>query len=710
MTSQAFPTWEVHNHADALEPMDDVMKRLTGKYGAGRTRSASISARLKGHWLAVPTSSGTQNKPAVRAHQHASRHGRASTCGAMYPAQGRTTARLRTAGPGTTFLKAAEACHEGRHAVRHRPRPVPPTRSTSSARCSRAFGATLVDEKGNITVKSDAVRQVLDYAQEAGERSWRRTTLSYDDASNNRALISGKSALIFNPPSAWAVAKRDAPQVAADCWTFPSPAGPKGRFVPYLPYFWGVWNFSRNKTAAKELIDLPDGARAGRGALTTRWSGYDIPPFDSMDDFKIWAEVEPPKGTVYNYPIAAWHDAKPHIAAMEAPPDIAVQIYNQAVHTIMIAKYTFQKQSMDQAHRLGAERDRRLHALGAERALDAGGPGARSPGPRYRQPSARGWLTWPTAPRSPLGLQAAARRGRWRRGTLYVLAHRRSTIAFLMALPLILLVVGLVVYPACYAIYLSLLNKHMTAFVGLGNFVFLLERQTFQMVICQSCLFAVTAVVLKALIGFIARASDAQHPEPEPAHLARPAAGALGDPAGAVHARLVVDVRSVLFGVQLDAEPARRAVGRLARATAGRRASRIIAVNTWYGTPFFMIMYLAALKSVPEQLYEAAAIDGAGAAAEAALRDAADDAQHHLHHRAVQPDRHLRQFRHRAHPDRWRAAGPDASLRHLRLPGRHPVGRHPARRRDQPVHVPDPGGGRLLRAARRHPAHQGDAA
>jgi multiple sugar transport system permease protein len=38
-----------------------------------------------------------------------------------------------------------------------------------------------------------------------------------------------------------------------------------------------------------------------------------------------------------------------------------------------------------------------------------------------------------------------------------------------------------------------------------------------------------------------------------------------------------------------------------------------IAVNVWYGTPFFMIMYLAALKSVPEQLYEAAAIDGASA-------------------------------------------------------------------------------------------------
>jgi multiple sugar transport system permease protein len=37
----------------------------------------------------------------------------------------------------------------------------------------------------------------------------------------------------------------------------------------------------------------------------------------------------------------------------------------------------------------------------------------------------------------------------------------------------------------------------------------------------------------------------------------------------------------------------------------------VILVNIWAGAPFFMIMYLAALKSVPEQLYEAASIDGA---------------------------------------------------------------------------------------------------
>ena len=30
---QTFPTWEVQNHADQLEPVDDVMKQLTDKYG-----------------------------------------------------------------------------------------------------------------------------------------------------------------------------------------------------------------------------------------------------------------------------------------------------------------------------------------------------------------------------------------------------------------------------------------------------------------------------------------------------------------------------------------------------------------------------------------------------------------------------------------------------------------------------------------------------
>ncbi|MCQ8193925.1 carbohydrate ABC transporter permease [Streptomyces rugosispiralis] len=40
----------------------------------------------------------------------------------------------------------------------------------------------------------------------------------------------------------------------------------------------------------------------------------------------------------------------------------------------------------------------------------------------------------------------------------------------------------------------------------------------------------------------------------------------------------------------------------------------VLIANTWYGVTFFAIMILAALQSVPDELYEAAALDGAGKA------------------------------------------------------------------------------------------------
>ncbi len=62
---------------------------------------------------------------------------------------------------------------------------------------------------------------------------------------------------------------------------------------------------------------------------------------------------------------------------------------------------------------------------------------------------------------------------------------------------------GLVIYPALYSIYLSMLNKAQTRFIGLSNFTYLLSRDVFWMVVEQSAIFALSAVFFKALIGLI---------------------------------------------------------------------------------------------------------------------------------------------------------------------------------------------------------------
>src|SRR5258705_4263440 len=99
--------------------------------------------------------------------------------------------------------------------------------------------------------------------------------------------------------------------------------------------------------------------------------------------------------------------------------------------------------------------------------------------------------------------RAAGAGGVRKRASLRVAMKRKSTAAFLMTLPLILLITIMVVYPAFYSLHLATLNKSMQRFVGFGNFEFLFKRETFWLVVKQSCIFAITAVVFKALIGFI---------------------------------------------------------------------------------------------------------------------------------------------------------------------------------------------------------------
>jgi ABC-type glycerol-3-phosphate transport system substrate-binding protein len=262
----------------------------------------------------------------------------------MYPASGPADKALAEKWNWETFLTAAERCFKAGY-----PFGLGLGQTTDSVdwvgSLFAAYGAELVDAKGNITVKSDATRQALEYAKRLVP-FLPPDVFAWDDASNNKWLIAGKGALIMNPPSAWAVAKRDAPQVAEQLWTFPSPKGPKGRYDPGLSYFWGIWKFAANKPAAKSLLTYLS-QRAAVDQLVTASGGFDIPGFSGLRDFKIWAEQGPPKGTLSHYP--ARDDQIVWIAASPAPTAIASQIYAQATNTKMIAKVTQGGESIDKA-------------------------------------------------------------------------------------------------------------------------------------------------------------------------------------------------------------------------------------------------------------------------------------------------------------------------------------------------------------------------
>ncbi len=336
--------WDIGAYADQLEPVDDVMGRLIAKYGPPNP-AAEFLAKHRGAWRAIPATSGTQNKPACVRFDLMQEHAGIDVR-AMWPAENRAGPTANT-WTWDTFLRAAEACHRAGF-----PFGLPMGQFTDSVdwvgALFESYGARVTDERGNPTIRGNQqLRQVMDYAVRLS-RFLPNDVWAWDDAANNRALISGRSSLIFNPPSAWAVAKRDAPQVAERCWTIPMPAGPRGRFLAYLPWNSGIWSFGRNKNVAKQFLEFISQREAAE--LTTNTSnGYDIPPFGTMSDFKIWETEGPPVGTVFNYPNKPHHQATAHIAFAPAPPELASQMYIQALNTKVIARVAQGGETIEQA-------------------------------------------------------------------------------------------------------------------------------------------------------------------------------------------------------------------------------------------------------------------------------------------------------------------------------------------------------------------------
>ena len=188
----------------------------------------------------------------------------------------------------------------------------------------------------------------------------------------------------------------------------------------------------------------------------------------------------------------------------------------------------------------------------------------------------------------------------------------RRYAAYWMVLPLVVLIAGLVVYPFIYSVWLSFENKAETKFVGLDNYKKLLKYDTFWLITGNSFRFTLTAVFFKATLGLILALILNNLPM-----------GGQRIWRGVSLIPWVMPLALSSMGWWWIFEPTHSAINWIITQLGGTdkpwlsepywaRVSCIV-TNIWYGTPFFMIMYLAGLKSIPESLYEAAQIDGATA-------------------------------------------------------------------------------------------------
>ena len=333
--------WQVTVHRAVLEPMDDVINALIKDHGPIAANSEYL-AKHSGKWMGVPTITGSQVKPCCSRLDLYKQYCDLDLQKIFPGPEGTRDQALVDSWTWDLYLKTAEQLFKGGYPVGL------PMGQTSDAidwvgALFRAYGSVFIDEKDAIKVNSPETRVALEMAQKIMAVN-PPDVYAWDDAGNNRWLISGKGSNIMNPPSAWAVAVRDNPKVGEQCWTHDMPKGPKGRFAPYLPFFYGVWSFGGNKTAAKELVHhIVDKPQAARQVAASK--GYDLPSFKSYYDFETWKTVGPPVGTVYNYPPRG--DEQQSMAGWPARPDVASQIYNQSIQTIMIAKVSQGKEKID---------------------------------------------------------------------------------------------------------------------------------------------------------------------------------------------------------------------------------------------------------------------------------------------------------------------------------------------------------------------------
>ena len=199
------------------------------------------------------------------------------------------------------------------------------------------------------------------------------------------------------------------------------------------------------------------------------------------------------------------------------------------------------------------------------------------------------------------------------RGRMIAFADRHMEPIFIA--PAMVVTIVLLAWPICMSIYYSFTNKSLLGkpveFVGLSNYVSVLQNSEFYISLWNTVVYTVLSLSLQLLFGFIVALALNRItrfkglfrtlcliPWAFPMIIVSFTwSYLLNDIYGIVNGKLLA-WGIVSQPIQFLADP------KLAMIT-------VSLINVWFGVPLFAINILASLQTIPKELYEAAEMDGA---------------------------------------------------------------------------------------------------
>ncbi len=188
---------------------------------------------------------------------------------------------------------------------------------------------------------------------------------------------------------------------------------------------------------------------------------------------------------------------------------------------------------------------------------------------------------------------------------------------YLLLLPSLLLLFLVVAYPTIYGFFISVREMRLTrpglnGWVGMKHYAAMMSDRVFWISLKNTAIWVVAAVTIEMALGFVAAlALNRNLPGTKifgilillPYFLPNVVAGhmwaLLLDPRLGVINDILVRLGILSTYKAWFADP-------------NTALSATILVEAWHGFPFFALLFLAGLKGIPEDLYKAAAVDGAG--------------------------------------------------------------------------------------------------